>query len=133
MHTLLIDEDPTVVFITERLFQREGMTERITSFQSPAEGVAYLREQALAGTPPRVVLLDLNMPLPSGWDVLEAVKPLGALWLNRCAVYVLTSSLVLADTVRAQMHPLVVKFLSKPLHQNHIKAIQAQVWGKRMA
>lgn len=130
MQTLLIDDDPTAVFFTERLFQREGIAECITSFQSPAEGVAFLREQALAGTPPQVVLLDLNMPLMSGWDVLEAIKPLQALLLGRCAVYILTSSLVPADTVRARQHPLVVEFLSKPLHQTQIKALQAQAWGK---
>lgn len=127
MQTLLIDDDPTIVFFTQRLFQRAGLAEDLTSFQSPTEGVAFLKEQVEAGTPPQVILLDLNMPLMSGWDVLEALKPLEAALTGRCSVYILTSSLAPADKARSQQYPLVVRLLHKPFDQHELLAIQAQV------
>lgn len=125
MRTVLIDDDATGVFLTKRLFQREGLDEALTTFVSPVEAVAFLREQAVGGTLPQVILLDLNMPLMSGWDVLEALQPLQPHLLGRCAVYILTSSLAPADRNRAREYPLVAGLLHKPLDQDKIQAIQA--------
>ncbi|MEJ7663145.1 MAG: hypothetical protein WKG07_28185 [Hymenobacter sp.] len=80
---------------------------------------------------PHVVLLDLNMPLLSGWDVLEALKPLEARLLGRCVVYVLTSSLAPADAARARQYPLVAGFLDKPLNGAKIQAMQARLLETR--
>ena len=126
MKTLLIDDDPTIAFFTERLFQRAGLAEDLTSFQSPGDAVRFLEQQVQAGAPPQVILLDLNMPLMSGWDVLEALKPLEAQLAGRCSVYILTSSLAPFDTARAQQYPLVERLLHKPLDQSELHTIQAQ-------
>ncbi|WP_426058900.1 response regulator [Hymenobacter sp. B1770] len=127
MRTVLIDDDATAVFLTKRLFQREGLGEGLAAFVSPVEAVAALQEQALTGTLPHVILLDLNMPVMGGWDVLEALQPLEPHLRGRCAVYILTSSVSPADTNRAREYPLVVKLLHKPLDQAKIQAIQAQL------
>jgi CheY-like chemotaxis protein len=65
MQTALIDDDVTTVFLTERLFQHEGLEETLTCFVSPEEAVAFLRQQAQNNSLPHVILLD-NMPLMSG-------------------------------------------------------------------
>jgi len=131
MQTVLIDDDATTVFLTQRLFERVGLEQTLITFLSPIEAVAFLREQTLLGGVPLVVLLDLNMPLMSGWDVLEALKPVESQLLGQCVVYILTSSLAPADTARANEYPLVAGLLHKPLTQGQIHAIQAQVPGKQ--
>jgi CheY-like chemotaxis protein len=129
MRTVLIDDNATAIFLTTRLFEREGLGQDLTTFVSPVEAVAFLRAQTLAGTLPEVILLDLNMPLMSGWDVLEALQPLEPRLTGHCAIYILTSSLALADANRAREYPLVVELLHKPLDQAKIQTIQARMQG----
>jgi CheY-like chemotaxis protein len=126
MKTVLIDDDATTVFLTRRLFQREGLGEHLTAFVYPEEAVAFLQQQALSGTLPQVILLDLNMPLMSGWDVLEALKPLESQLRGHCAIYILTSSVAPADRKRAREYPLVAGLLHKPLDRAEIQVIHAQ-------
>lgn len=128
MDTLIIDDDPMGIFLTTRLLRREGQpADVITSFVSPAEAVAFFRQLGPTDALPHVVLLDLNMPLLSGWEVLDALKPLEAHLLDRCVVYVLTSSLAPADAARARQYPLVAGVLHKPLDGAKIQAIQARL------
>jgi CheY-like chemotaxis protein len=49
------------------------------------------------------MLLDLNMPLMSGWDVLDAPKPLEWYLLGQCAICILTSSVAPTGTVLASI------------------------------
>lgn len=125
MQTLLIDDDATMVFLTQRLFQRAGLDQTLTCFLSPVEAVAFLQQQALSDSSPYTILLDLNMPLMSGWDVLEALKPLEPHLLGRCVVYILTSSVAPADTSRAGEYALVAGLLHKPLRQDELHLLQA--------
>jgi CheY-like chemotaxis protein len=85
MQTLLVDDDPTIIIFTERLFQPAGQAGDLTLFQSPANAVAFLREQVQAGTPPEVVLLDLNMPLMLSASTTAANNTLTRLVLRSAA------------------------------------------------
>ncbi len=127
MDYLIIDDDPVATFLATRLLRREGQPgDVIASFVSPVEAVAFFEQQGLSGLLPNVVLLDVNMPLLSGWDVLEALKPLAGHLLGRCAFYMLTSSLSPTDAARARQNPLVAGFLHKPLGGPEIQAMQAR-------
>lgn len=125
MHTLLIDDDAISVFLTEKLLQREAFSEQITSFQSPQEALEYIRTM-LPGSAPKVILLDLNMPLMSGWDFLNALRPHEAALAGRCIIYILTSSLAPADKIKARDYSLVAGVIHKPLDRAKVQAIRAQ-------
>ena len=74
MKTLLIEDDPTAVFLTKRLFHHEGIPDELTTFLSPQKGLDFIRAQLAAGLPPEVILLDLNMPRMNGLEFLEIVR-----------------------------------------------------------
>lgn len=127
MQTLLVDDDPTVIFLVKRLFQHEGLHDALTTFLSPVEALTFLREQAPLGALPQVILLDLNMPVLNGWEFLDALQPLEEQLRDQSLVYILTSSLASTDTRRAQSNNLVAGLLHKPLDRYEIQAIQARV------
>ena len=127
MHTLLIDDDPIATFLTERLLQHEGLSDTAASFQSPTEALAFLLKQIPAGLVPQVILLDLNMPLVSGWDFLDILRRHEVQLQDQCIVYLLTSSMAPADKIRAREYPLVAGLLLKPLDARKIQQIRDHV------
>ncbi|GGE98057.1 response regulator [Hymenobacter cavernae] len=130
MQTVLIDDDFISVFLTEKLLKREGLGDTVRSFQSPQEAVSYL-QQAIPDQTPELIFLDLNMPLMSGWDVLEALKPYEAELVTRCFIYLLTSSLAYSDTARAKDYTLVTELIHKPLSSNKVQAIHTKIMERR--
>ena len=127
MHTLLIDDDPIAAFLTQRLLEHEGLSDTAASFQSPPEALEFLLRQIPAGLVPQVILLDLNMPLISGWDFLDLLKAHEVQLQGQCIVYLLTSSMAPADELRAQEYPLVAGLLHKPLNKRKIQLIRDHV------
>ncbi|GAB2475916.1 response regulator [Hymenobacter qilianensis] len=130
MHIVLIDDDYISIFLTTKLLQRENITDSITSFQLPQEAVYYL-QNTLPDQVPDVILLDLNMPIMSGWDFLDAIKPFESQLAGRCSIYILTSSLAPSDKLKAEEYSLVTSVIPKPLDGPKLQAIRAQVLENR--
>jgi CheY-like chemotaxis protein len=133
MRTLLIEDDLTATFLTKRLFHHEALTGDLTTFDLPVEALAFIHAQVAAHTPPDIILLDLNMPVLSGWDVLDALEPLQEHLLGHCLVYVLTSSLATSDMARAKTYPLVAGFIHKPLDRHELQVIQDHLRAKQVS
>ncbi|QJX49067.1 response regulator [Hymenobacter taeanensis] len=129
MHIVLIDDDSTSIFLMRLLLQREEFAETITAFQSPEEALGFL-QTAAPDQIPQVILLDLNMPVMSGWDVLDALKVEGSEQLSHCCIYILTSSLAQADRLRAEENPLVMRLIHKPLDKSELAVIKAEANGQ---
>jgi len=127
MYTLLIDDDPITIFLTERLLKHEGLSDTAASFQNATEALHFLLKQITVGLVPQVVLLDLNMPLVSGWDFLDLLKRHEIQLQGHCLVYLLTSSVAPSDKARAETYPLVAGLLHKPLNKQKIQQIRDHV------
>lgn len=124
MHTLLIDDDDIGLFLTERLLKREDVFDKVTAFSSAEDALTFL-QHAPDNELPRVVFLDLNMPVMDGWEFLDALRPQEARLQGRCLIYILTSSLAQSDTSRAQEFALVAGLLHKPIDSVQIQTVLA--------
>jgi CheY-like chemotaxis protein len=126
MKTYLIDDDDLGIYLTEQLLRAQGFSNCISTFQSATEALETLvGEKRVAA--PDVVFLDLNMPVMSGWDFLDALAPYQNELLGRCRIYILTSSLALSDMEKAKQYALVTGLIHKPIDSEEIRAIRSQM------
>jgi CheY-like chemotaxis protein len=123
MLTYIIDDEAISLFLTEQVLRLEGFNSPIRTFTGAKDALDFLRAHLTAEVP-EVILLDLNMPMMNGWDFLDALAPYTTVLAGRCRIYVLTSSLALADTARAKSCMLVTGIIHKPLDEDEIRGIR---------
>jgi len=126
--TLLIDDDSTCNSISKILlkkkfnFNSENEFE-IISFIKPVEGLAFLKDSLLQHKFQKIlILLDINMPLMSGWEFLVEYEHLFK-YQTDVKIYILTSSVSRVDMDKAGNNANVEDFISKPLTQNIIEKL----------
>ncbi|MEL6670884.1 MAG: response regulator [Bacteroidota bacterium] len=106
---MLVDDDEIHHLVTEHLIRRIMPDAEVVSFLHPEEALAHLlhHRQNL----PKLILLDINMPVMNGFAFLEALKREHL----HLPVQMLTSSLDPNDVERARSYLCVQGFISKPL------------------
>ncbi|WP_229844388.1 response regulator [Deinococcus indicus] len=68
---LLVDDNPADLLLAQEVFSEYDGALSVTTCSSGREALDRLRAP---GTRPDVVILDVNMPVMSGFEVLQAIK-----------------------------------------------------------
>jgi CheY-like chemotaxis protein len=79
MAVLYVEDEPDDVFFMSLAFRRESVQAEFKTVEDGRRAIAYLAgEEAYADREtfplPRLVLLDLNLPVPSGFEVLQWIR-----------------------------------------------------------
>ncbi len=117
---LLIDNDEINNFIVEELFQEAEVAETLDICTGCTEALTYLEENE--DDFPDLILLDLNMPVFSGFDFLDRYAEKGY-DKKSTRIVVLSSSLNAKDKEASEAYPTVSAFFVKPLEINNLKKL----------
>ncbi|MBA3846218.1 MAG: response regulator [Planctomycetes bacterium] len=117
---LVVDDNPSDSQIMREAFDFVGFVGFdgvVVAVENAPQAYAYLsRRPPFAGVPmPHVVMLDLSMPIMSGFDVLREMKSRPA-WAS-IPVMIFTSSCQAADVAKADRMG-ARRFITKPLDWN---------------
>lgn len=121
---LLVDDNEIDNFINERIINSSGFAEEVIVKNSSDAAIEFLKQNA--GKPdllPKVVFLDLNMPVKDGFVFLEDFMALDDTIKQNCKVIVLSSSISPEDINRASANPYVFKYINKPLSEKYLEAV----------
>ncbi len=119
---LLVEDNEADVFLTRKAFERAKLANRLSLAADGVQALAFLRgEGKYAGAPrPDIILLDLNLPRKSGYEVLAEIKKDPA--LKRTPVIILTSSKSDEDVAKTY-DSYANCFISKPLKMEDFEEI----------
>ncbi|MBF9254584.1 response regulator [Pontibacter sp. 172403-2] len=125
----IVDDDEVSIFLTEATLDFEAFAEEYQSFMSTKDAIDALLANIDGTSPqplPEIVFLDLNMPLMSGWGLLDALAPYEQQIIDSTRIFILTSSLDAQEVKRAGKYKLVTDFLEKPLSDTTIQKLKKQ-------
>jgi CheY-like chemotaxis protein len=125
---LLVDDDPTTNFINKLLLTRMGVAEQVLVAENGEQALRTLHQTCTAPAAavcPRLILLDLNMPVLNGLAFLEAYAQMPLAHQQAIVIVMLTTSLHPVDLARAEELP-IAGFLNKPLTQEKVTALLRQ-------
>ncbi len=125
---LLVDDDPTTNFLNKLLLTRMGVAQQVLVAENGEQALRTLGQacQSRANPAcPRLILLDMNMPVLNGLGFLEAYRQLPLAQQQPIVIVMLTTSLHPADLDRARQLP-IAGFLNKPLTREKVLALWEQ-------
>lgn len=103
MNLLIIDDDAISVFINTRLAETTGLFKKVFSVSNGLDALEFFEQASCGMVPaPDLLLLDLNMPVMSGFDFVQALGNMTVPWKERVPIVILTSSDNAVDVTRAQ-------------------------------
>ncbi len=129
---ILIDDDETNNLLCDFVIRDVEPLANVYSFTDAEIGLEQLTSLLYLDYK-CVVLLDINMPMLSGWDVLEHLGDLPASVQKELTVYMLSSSVNAEDKQRALENPLVLDYFEKPLTAEKVEALLNKLHGKATA
>lgn len=125
---LIVDDSEAFVKLTKRTLNKSGLQCKV---REASNGKAALDLLSGPDTCPDVILLDMNMPVMNGFEFLDQY-----IAQQQCPhttlVYMLTSSVMEQDKLRAKRYPQIKGYFEKPLTANDIAKITTDLAERRV-
>ncbi len=125
---MLIDDSEIDNFINQKMMEGHGFSERIyvhTSSRSALEFMKSLRSTGLNlhELLPRIIFLDINMPIMDGFQFIEEFEKMGEEITSVCKIVMLTSSINPADLEKSKQTPAIYQYINKPLTKEMLESL----------
>lgn len=127
-----VDDDAITLMLCKKVIERVGFAKEIITAQNGEEAFAYFQDLAkqpeLNPDYPKLVLLDLNMPIMNGWEFLDAYQESGYQNIFKQAKFIVLSSTIdPQDVDKAKKYSAVLDFLSKPITKEMLEDLKSKL------
>lgn len=119
---LLVDDDPIFHLITTKMIGLFDIPVNISTHLNGKLAIEYLMK-AYNESDCFIVVLDINMHVMNGWDVLEELHSSQLDLYRNIWLYIVSSSTDDSDLEKSKQYPIVRKFYHKPLIKNQVMEI----------
>jgi len=123
---MIIDDNITDLYISSRIIIKNNFGKKVLEYSSGKEALKYLQDnQENVQLLPEVILVDIYMPLMSGFEFLEEYNKLSLPLKKQCKIIIISSTIDAYDIARARRDKNVVFFQVKPITKDFLNRINA--------
>lgn len=123
-----VDDDSMGQMLSEIILSDHQFCQKIVNIHDGKKALDYFEEQLHLPVEeqkiPALLFLDINMPVMDGWDFLRVFHARFKAFHKKIKIIVLTSSLDHEEELKAIGHPLVFKYIAKPLESWHVSGLK---------
>eukprot|EP01136_Pigoraptor_vietnamica_P022282 Opistho-1_new@73241 len=102
LNLLIVDDDKMVQTLHSIIAKKSGLTDSPINFADGQQAFDYIIKNN--GDDAYLILLDINMPVMNGWELLEALKKQAL--KNQIFVVMVSSSIDQHDLDKASTYPM---------------------------
>lgn len=113
---LIIDDDPVVLLLHKVILKGDCGADMLVCFSEPVKALEHIVTHQ-EDIDKFVILLDINMPVMSGWDLLDALYKV--IEHYKLHVIIVSSSVSIEDKEKAKTYPSVMDYWEKPLSKKN--------------
>jgi two-component SAPR family response regulator len=125
---IIIDDDYVSNLICRKIVKHVLPEVNLQSFTNAEEALAYIKSFYVYPCKNKtILLLDINMPILSGWDFIERFENFDTYIKEQLKIYMLSSSIDQCDKDNAVKNKNVCGYIEKPLT---IEIIEKIVFSK---
>ncbi|SFW53387.1 response regulator [Cellulophaga fucicola] len=112
----IIDDDPIFVYGTKRIMKDVDFCEEIHVFENGLDAIEELNRLRVAKEKlPKLIFLDLNMPIMNGWEFLDDFQKIPRHIREGVIIYIISSSIDPRDIERVKTYDIVSDYILKPV------------------
>ncbi|WP_164998703.1 response regulator [Flavobacterium sp. 140616W15] len=108
--------------LCKKVITKAEFSKEIITAQNGEEALSYFNSLKYNTKPtdlntkkPRLIFLDLNMPVMGGWEFLDHFSTPNYSDFNTTNIIILSSTIDPEDLEKAKNYPMILDFLSKPI------------------
>lgn len=122
---IAVDDDQLVLYLHQQYMLEHFPHARYYGFSTAEEAEEFLLNFDQRQRFKILLLLDVNMPVSTGWELLEHVAP--RFDFTSTAVIIVTSSLDPSDQVHARQFPMVKGYYEKPIDDRFCTVVVPEI------
>lgn len=121
-NTYLIDDDPNILYLHRYFLNAYDFFDNLLEFHDASKAINQILQDNSGDS--NLILLDLNMPIMSGWEFVDMICAyLKPKQLETTTIVVVSSSCTPKDISRAEAHPYISSFIEKPFLPKDIERL----------
>ena len=128
---LCVDDDPITLMLSKMVLNKASFCNELVTAKNGEEAILYFENLLITNNNdnyPKLIFLDLNMPIMDGWEFLDHFsKEEYTSAFKNTKVIVLSSTIDPNDIGKSKTYSMVLDFLSKPIRKEIVENLKERL------